>query len=299
VRVSRADMSIYSGYSKSKAVVSRQMHMSMQHYGAKGFGAVIKKRQVADSILSEYSYQPEIKLPRHSHCLPYFNLILEGAYEEIHGGKVRECKMAMLFFHPEGEVHANRFLTNRTRVFRFEIGIRWLERAQQYGVALNCPLALSSGGAVWLASRLYRELYATDAASALMVEGLLLEIVAEASRYKPAGEGRTPPRWLKGAKELIHAKFSEPISVNNLAEILSVHPIHLSREFRRYYGQSIGEYVRHLRIEFACRELAEKPTPLLEIAAAAGFADQAHLTRTFKRITGLTPRQYRTNFRAR
>lgn len=262
-------------------------------------GLVLKKRRVADSFLTEYSYPPETKIEKHEHPLPYFNLILEGAYNETHGNRVRECKSPMLFFHPEGEVHADRFLNSRSRIFRFEIGAQWLERARQCSVDLNYPVALTSGDAVWLASRLYRELYATDTASSLRIEGLLLEIVAEVARYKPLGEGRKPPRWLEQAKELIRANFAESIAPSRVAEIVGIHPIHLAREFRRYYRQSIGEYVRQLRIEFACREITESGTPFLEIAAAAGFADQGHFARTFKRITGLTPSQYRANFRAR
>ena len=44
----------------------------------------------------------------------------------------------------------------------------------------------------------------------------------------------------------------------------------------------------------ARHQLSERHRPLSQIAAEAGFADQSHFTRTFKRFTGLTPRQYRT-----
>jgi AraC family transcriptional regulator len=270
----------------------------LNHHG-QAASVVLKKRRVADSILTEYSYLPETRIAKHEHPLPYFNLILEGAYNETHGSRVRECKSTRLFFHPEGEVHADRFLSNRSRIFRFEIGAQWLERARQCSVALNKPVALASGDAIWLASKLYRELYATDTASSLKIEGLLLELVAEVSRYNPVGAGRRPPRWLEQAQELIRANFSETIAPGKVAELVGIHPIHLAREFRRYYRQSIGDYVRQLRIEFACREITESGTPFLEIAAAAGFADQGHFARTFKRITGLTPSQYRDNFRAR
>lgn len=273
--------------------------MNSKLYPENSSGSELRRRQIADSILTEHAYPPETRIGKHSHRLPYFNLILEGAYDETHAGRVRECRPAMLFFHPEGESHSDRFLGKRSRIFRLEIGRRWLERARECAVELGRPAALRSGDAVRLASRLHRELYATDAASPLRVEGLLFEIVAEVAGYKPEGRGPAAPRWLGRAKELIRANFSESISPVRVAETVGVHPIHLAREFRRHCGQSIGEYVRTLRVEFACREIRETRKPFLEIAAAAGFADQAHFARTFKRLTGLTPGQYRANFRAR
>lgn len=274
--------------------------MNSKLYSSNSAVIELRRRQIADSILTEYSYLPETRIGRHSHRLPYFNLILEGAYDETHGaGRVRECRPAMLFFHPEGESHSDRFLGKRSRIFRLEIGRRWLERARECAVELDRPAALSSRGGVWLASRLYRELYATDAASSLRVEGLLFEIVAEVVSYDAEGRQAATPRWLERAKELIRASFSESISPGRVAEAVGVHPIHLAREFRRHCGQSIGEFVRHLRVEFACREIRETRKPFLEIAAAAGFADQAHFARTFKRLTGLTPGQYRANFRTK
>ncbi len=273
--------------------------MSRKLFPGQFFGCVRKERRVAGSILTEYSYLPETRLGKHSHRLPYFNLILEGAYDETHRSSVRECKPRMLLFHPEGEIHADRFLGASCRIFSFELEPQWLGRWRQHSLDFSRPLEFTSGDAVPLALRLYSELYATDAASPLAAEGLLFEIMAEAARRRPAREGRETPRWLARAAELLRANFFEPTSVTALAGIVGVHPVHLSREFRRYYGRGIGEYVRHLRIEFASRELAGSQTPLVEISAAAGFADQGHFTRTFKRITGLTPGQYRAAFRPR
>ena len=62
-----------------------------------------------------------------------------------------------------------------------------------------------------------------------------------------------------------------------------VHPVHLAQTFRKFYRCTIGDYVRSLRIEFACRQLAATKMPLSEIALLAGFADQSHFTRTFRK----------------
>lgn len=262
-------------------------------------GRILSKRDAAGSILTEYAYAPHTKITNHSHVLPYFSIILKGAYHETSENRVRECKPATLLFHPQGELHADDFHQGYSRVFSFEMGAQWLERARQCSIPLLGPVQFHTGPAVWLATKLYRELYATDDASLLVVEGLLLEILAEISRQRNPPVTRQPPLWLKEARNLLRANFSESLSIDAIAKAVEIHPVHLSREFRRFYQYSIGEYVRKLRIEFACHQVASSNRPFFEIAAAAGFADHGHFTRNFKRLTGLTPLQYRKTFRSR
>jgi AraC family transcriptional regulator len=78
-----------------------------------------------------------------------------------------------------------------------------------------------------------------------------------------------------------------------LASAVGVHPVHLARSFREAHGASVGEYLRRLRVEFAQREVLRTDAPLSEIALSAGFCDQSHFGRTFKRHTGVTPAQAR------
>ena len=77
-----------------------------------------------------------------------------------------------------------------------------------------------------------------------------------------------------------------------------MHPVHLAREFRRFQRCTIGEYIRQLRIERACRQLHASDEPLATIASAVGFSDQSHFSRTFKRLIGMTPAGYRATFAA-
>jgi len=69
------------------------------------------------------------------------------------------------------------------------------------------------------------------------------------------------------------------------------------RSFRKATGLPPHAYLRQLRVERA-RELLFRRMPLAEVALAAGFADQAHFTRTFKQITGTTPGRYRLDMAA-
>jgi AraC-like DNA-binding protein len=102
------------------------------------------------------------------------------------------------------------------------------------------------------------------------------------------------PGWLGLARELLHARYSEAsIRVADLAAEADVHPVYFARAFRAHYGQTPGAYIRHLRLTRAAKELAGSETPVSQIALDAGFADQSHLSRSFRKMFGVTPGRWR------
>ena len=103
------------------------------------------------------------------------------------------------------------------------------------------------------------------------------------------------PQWLERVRNILDQRFAEPFKVSEIAAEVGVHPVHLAREFRKHYGSSVGEYLRKVRIEYACRELMGSNAAVTNIAFAAGFADQSHFSRTFKRLCGTTPGRYRAS----
>jgi AraC family transcriptional regulator len=263
------------------------------------YGNTLENREVAGFRLTETAYPPHIKLPAHSHARPYFCFILQGAYAETYGRKGRMCRRSMLIYHPSGEVHSQHFNAMAGRLFRIEVSRAWLEHVREHTTVLDDPAEFYGGSLAWLAAKLYHEFRELDEVSPLAIEGLALEIVAAASRRFARADAQKPPRWLAQAREMIHARAGERLTLSSIAESVGVHPVHLAREFRRHYRCTIGEYVRWLRIEFACREIVTTNAPLVEIASAAGFYDQSHFSKTFKRLVGLTPAEYRAGFRSR
>ncbi len=180
-----------------------------------------------------------------------------------------------------------------------EVEHGWLECVREHQLPLNDSLAFHGGLSVWLATRLYNEFQLTDEASSLAIEGLALEVMAELSRHHVRTTGRKPPNSVEQTRELLHSHFSESLTLDGIARSVGTHPVHLARMFRRYHHCTIGEYVRKLRIEFACREISATDSPLARIASRIGFYDQSHFSRTFKRMMGITPGQYRAAFRSR
>jgi AraC family transcriptional regulator len=170
---------------------------------------------------------------------------------------------------------------------------RWLERVQPPARTITTPADFSGGQLVNLAGRLYREFRQLDEFSGLAVEGLALELIAEAARSSLKDSGHRPPRWLEQVRAMLHEQFRNRSSLVTLAESVEVHPVHLAREFRRFFRCTIGEYVRRSRIEFACHQISTTDASFSEIALAAGFFDHSHFARTFKAQMGMTPKQYR------
>lgn len=263
------------------------------------YGSVLKSCRVSELTLVETAYNPDAVLPKHSHEWAYLCLVLQGGYSEAYGNHTRVCKPSTLIFHSPGEVHSNRFHKSGGRCFNIQVSSYWLGRVREYSPVLDTNAQVCGGALVHLGIKLYNEFRMMDECAPLAIEGLLLEILAGASRAANANpQGSIPPR-IERAREFLHAHFQEPISLVHVARSVEAHPVYLAREFRKHYGCTIGEYMRRLRVELACTRLSCSDEPLARIALIAGFADQSHFSRVIKNHTGTSPARYRKIHRSR
>lgn len=149
--------------------------------------------------------------------------------------------------------------------------------------------------ATFLGRQLEGELARPDAYSLLAVEGLALGLLACAGRV--VARDRRDGGWLDAVRELIHESSPDAVSLHELGTAVDRHPAQVARAFRRAYGVSVATYARALRLEWATAAVASTDEPLVRIATDAGFADQSHFTRSFKRHHGVTPGRYRERLR--
>jgi AraC family transcriptional regulator len=260
------------------------------------YAQIVRRSETAGLLMSECLYRPGGRMPWHWHDLDHFYLVLQGSCTDDYGQNAEHCRPATLMFHPAGEGHATRYHDAGTRTFAVQMEPGWRERLRDHAEVLDHPRAFAGGLPAWLAAWLHREFREPDAATPLAIEGLTLALLAEASRRRADLTARTPPRWLRQARELLQDEFAQSLSLDAIARAVGVHPAHLAREYHRYYRRTIGEYLRDLRLDYVRRELATSNAPLAEIAASAGFFDQSHFSRVFKRHTGLTPTEFRRCF---
>jgi AraC family transcriptional regulator len=257
------------------------------------FGETFRRRTVADVVLTETRYAPHSHVPRHSHEHAYFCLVRRGDYVETYGSSQRTCRPMTLAYHPPEEVHGEQVAAAEVQSFNVELTPPWWQRLGGNAALRQRGADFTGGPAAGLAVRLREEFRRFDTASPLAIEGLVLELVAAVLREAASERGPAAPAWLLRARDRLHEEFGDPPGLAQLASEAGVHPGHLVAMFRRHFRCTAGEFVRRRRIDWACRCLHDTELSLAEIALAAGFADQSHFTRTFKRVVGVTPAVYR------
>jgi AraC-like DNA-binding protein len=131
--------------------------------------------------------------------------------------------------------------------------------------------------------------------AALAGNGAAIEVVANdivGAMTNVSLRRSSPPRWLCALKTDLEEAGLSRINIADRARQAGAHPVHASRLFRACYGASITEHAQLYAVRRAIREMASGAA-LGAAAAAAGFYDQAHMSRVFRRVTGRTPGAHR------
>lgn len=108
---------------------------------------------------------------------------------------------------------------------------------------------------------------------------------------------RRDPALARRLRELLDERVTEGLTLEEAATLVQAHPAHLVRAFSGAYGIAPHQYLTSRRVDRARRLLLEGRTPG-ETAALTGFYDQAHLTRHFRKLVGVTPGRYARYARA-
>jgi AraC family transcriptional regulator len=261
--------------------------------GGNFYGSILRKQERHDAIFTDLQHLWARKLPTHSHELAFFALQLQGDYREQYGRQVKEFGALTIAFRPAGIPHQDEVGPRGVRLFEIEIRPSWQKRLEDCSGALDTACDDCAGGELlWLGMKLF---FATRASLSddLYVQSLVSELVAKVGRM-PRERAKDAPSWLHRVLDKLHSQFCERLTLDELGEEAGVHPVHLSRVFRKCVGEGIGEYVHRLRIQAACGRISVPGSTLAEVAAEAGFADQSHFTRAFRRVTGMSPGAFRT-----
>ena len=105
-----------------------------------------------------------------------------------------------------------------------------------------------------------------------------------------------PERHLLRARDLVDARYAEPLDVADLARTAGLSRAHFSREFKSAFGESPHAYLLTRRLERAAALLRSTDRPVVEVCFAVGLRSVGSFTTSFTRAYGMTPTVYRTSF---
>lgn len=232
------------------------------------------------------------KVDWHYHENAYFTFILQGQVIEGNKKETYHCSQGTLLFHNWDDAHYNIKPPGFTRGFHIEIDQSWFDNHELITGDLQGSVSIKDPKVQMLFYKLFKESKTNDSTSALAINSLLIEVLENIDNQNKANEMFIPD-WVRTLKEILHEQIVDDFSLASLAALLGIHPVHLSRYFPKYFGCSLGEYIRKSKIQKSLGMLSNNSNSLVDIALQTGFSDQSHFNRCFKENIGITPMAYR------
>ena len=165
-------------------------------------------------------------------------------------------------------------------------------------------LGVTDGLLEQLALAVLAELRQPDADDTLYADSLATTMASQLLRLHAAGRNAAAPcrpsRWsmsrpgLRRALDYIDSALCGPLGIEDMAAVAGLNPVYFARAFRQAIGRAPHQYVLERRIERAKRLLTMTDAALVEVALQAGFSSQSHFSTTFKRVVGVTPKDFRS-----
>jgi AraC family transcriptional regulator len=255
------------------------------------FGRQSRCREQAGIRIVETIHAPDVKLDRHDHEDPTIVVAISGGWDERVDNRSFICRPGSFIVKPAGAKHANVYGFDSTRSIVIQLTITRTAASESAKKVFCAPAHFESPK---LARRLVPFLWNAAEHSDLEVEEhvcLLLSLIA--SEKTP---GRRAPALVSQLKRIRDELMDEPssgVDLTTLGRRCGMTPSAFTHAFRSEFACTPSSLIRRRRVEKAAFLLRTSSHSLSQIAANTGFADQSHLTRELKRLTGATPARYR------
>lgn len=266
-------------------------------YGDFALGEFVRTTSIKDLLLEVTAHPADSLVEEHAHPTPLLLFVLDGAIEERLGGRVVKAEQGTLLVRPAYTPHTVRAL-RRSRVFSIEPGAQWLAQVGAAGLISALPTGEWTDRYTSLALKVYGAFaqLGNSPSAELVVQGYVQALLGEL--VQPL-EGSGVPLWLRDVRKTLDDDPRQRLDLDRLAERAGVHPVHLSRAFRKHFGLTMTAHLRQARLSAAMVKLSTTDDSIAEVAAQTGFADASHLAREFRRAVGGSPAGYRGSVRER
>ncbi|WP_299229042.1 AraC family transcriptional regulator [uncultured Psychroserpens sp.] len=230
-------------------------------------------------------YKEGVIMQPHHHNETAISMILSGSIHETVDSKTAIGGIANMVIKPRKTIHNNLFSNdcaiisiylkeeNHNKIHHPDMLTEW-----NWINSGNCNHFLQS----LILNKTEKEYYET-------LNGFLGHFKHQKAHTKQ----NKPPQWIREVKTILDTSYNEVIKSKDLAKAFNVHPVYLTKIFKKHFGQSIKSYLKTLRVNGSMATMFQNETPLAQVALENGYCDQSHLNRNFKSETNLTPRHFK------
>ena len=215
---------------------------------------------------------------------------MQGKLYEANKKEDHYLEPGALLFHNWQDAHHNIKAPEYTRGFHVELNSAWFEKYDVATTTLEGSLHLKNPLLKKLMNTIFLESQIADMHSQTNIDLLLLEVMST-MKHQETIQIAKKPKWANDLNGLI-TETTTNYSLTELSQTLGIHPVHLSREFHKYYGTTFGQYMRYLKLNKAVLLMTTKKHSLTEICYTCGFYDQSHFISAFKSAYGITPSKF-------
>lgn len=124
-------------------------------------------------------------------------------------------------------------------------------------------------------------------------EGEIVGLACIARNMTSAHEKLRPYMEMNEVLDYVRENYADPIKVEDLAKIMHLSSSQFERSFKKVFKISPTKHILNVRVRAACRLLSTTNDTIASIALEAGFYDHSHFIRNFRKVMGLSPREYR------
>ncbi len=214
--------------------------------------------------------------------------VVGGVIEVEIAGKTFCGQRGDLLYYPQGQWHIEKSVGDEAVELLF-LSWQWTNNETGDGWPL---LTSDHTGRMQMLFGWMRELFPP----ARPDEAHMLNVLLEALLFELERSFQTGDRaMVRRVKSFMQNHLAAPLTLEMLAEAAGLSKFHFCREFKKATGTTPMNFLRQVRVEAARSLLLSTPWPLKAIAPQVGFADEFQLSRIFRRVTGMSPKQIRKN----
>lgn len=262
-----------------------------QLYPGEFHGKTNQTLYLNSKVLTDTEYtQPNVDWHYHEHA--YFTFIVAGKVIEGNRKETLDCNAGTLLFHHWQDPHFNIKPPGFTRGFHIELASSWFDFFDLKKDEFSGSFKIHHPQIKLMIYDILKESKNLESGSERNIDFILVNIFSEMSKEMRI-ESMKKPDWVNNLKEILSDSSCDSLSLKQIARLINIHPVHLSRDFHKYFQCNLGEYSRKQKIERSLSLLYNSKKSLFDIAYECGYADQSHFIRSFKKEIGLSPLKYR------